>query len=80
MRRTRGAPSGLLSGVLTGVGVAAFLDEVVFHQLLQWHHLYDGSTPAIGLVSDGVFHAFGFFAVVGGFGGGAGTCTSEETT
>lgn len=54
----------VLSGVLLGVGIAAFVDETVFHQLLHWHHFYDRSTPAAGLVSDGVFHAFGFFATV----------------
>jgi uncharacterized membrane protein len=52
------------SGVLIGVGIAAFVDEAVFHQLLHWHHFYDRSTPAVGLVSDGIFHAFGWFAVV----------------
>lgn len=56
----------LWSGFLVGVGVVAFIDETVFHQLLHWHHFYDRSTPDVGLVSDGVFHAFGFFAVVGG--------------
>jgi uncharacterized membrane protein len=54
------------SGVLAGLGLAAFLDETVFHQLLHWHHFYDGGTPAAGLVSDGLFHAFGFVAVVAG--------------
>jgi uncharacterized membrane protein len=52
------------AGVLIGVGTAAFVDETVFHQLLHWHHFYDRSTPAAGLVSDGLFHAFGWFAVV----------------
>jgi uncharacterized membrane protein len=52
------------SGVLIGVGIAAFIDETVFHQLLHWHHFYDKSTPDIGLVSDGIFHAFGWFAIV----------------
>ena len=52
------------SGVLVGVGFAAFLDETVFHQLLHWHHFYDRSTPDVGLASDGLFHAFGFVAVV----------------
>jgi uncharacterized membrane protein len=56
----------LWSGVLVGVGTAAFLDETVFHQLLHWHHFYDRSTPAAGLVSDGIFHAVGWFALVGG--------------
>jgi len=54
------------SGVLAGVGLVAFIDETVFHQLLHWHHFYDKSTTDIGLVSDGLFHAFGFFAVVSG--------------
>jgi uncharacterized membrane protein len=54
----------VLSGVLLGVGIAAFVDETVFHQLLHWHHFYDKSTPAVGLVSDGLFHAVGFFAAV----------------
>src|SRR3954452_8960777 len=54
------------SGALVGIGVAAFVDETVFHQLLHWHHFYDRSTPAAGLVSDGIFHAFGWIAVVAG--------------
>ena len=53
-----------VSGVLFGIGLAAFVDETVFHQLLHWHHFYDRSTTAAGLVSDGIFHAFGWFAVV----------------
>ncbi|MDN3359239.1 DUF2243 domain-containing protein [Actinomadura sp. DC4] len=57
-------PRSVWSGVLIGIGVAAFVDETVFHQLLHWHHFYDRSTPAVGLVSDGLFHAFGWFAVV----------------
>jgi uncharacterized membrane protein len=56
----------VLSGVLLGVGIAAFVDETVFHQLLHWHHFYDRSTPAAGLVSDGIFHAVGWFAAVAG--------------
>jgi hypothetical protein len=55
----------LLSGLLFGVGIAAFVDETVFHQLLHWHHFYDKSTLDVGLVSDGLFHAFGWFAAVG---------------
>lgn len=61
--RTRGS---VWSGVLFGVGAVAFLDETVFHQLLHWHHFYDRSTSEIGLVSDGLFHAFSWFATIGG--------------
>lgn len=57
MAETRG--QGLLwPGVLTGIGLAGTLDEVVLHQLLGWHHFYDRSTPTAGLVSDGLFHLF----------------------
>jgi uncharacterized membrane protein len=56
----------VLTGVLIGVGVAGFLDETVFHQLLHWHHFYDRGTTTAGLVSDGFFHAFSWTAVVAG--------------
>lgn len=65
---TRRAMPGrsIAAGVLLGVGVAAFLDETVFHQVLHWHHFYDGSTSDVGLVSDGIFHAGGWLAIVVG--------------
>jgi uncharacterized membrane protein len=47
----------------------AAVDEIVFHQILAWHHFYDGATPAIGLLSDGILHAAEVIALVaGGFG------------
>ncbi|MHC3472222.1 DUF2243 domain-containing protein [Streptomyces sp. 7R007] len=63
-RRTRSR--ALVGGLLTGIGIAAFVDETVFHQLLHWHHFYDRSTPEAGLVSDGLFHAGGWLAIVAG--------------
>jgi uncharacterized membrane protein len=54
------------AGVLVGLGLAAFVDEAVFHQLLHWHHFYDGGGPDAGLVSDGLFHAGGWLAIVAG--------------
>jgi uncharacterized membrane protein len=56
----------LRSGACCGVGLAAFVDETVFHQLLHWHHFYDKSSSSAGLVSDGLFHAVGFTAIVVG--------------
>lgn len=53
--------------LLVGVGVMAAVDEIVFHQLLQWHHFVDLSTPFVGIVSDGVLHAFELLATVIGF-------------
>ena len=61
-----GPARSLTAGVLIGIGVAAFIDETVFHQLLHWHHFYDRSTATAGLVSDGFFHAGGWLCVVGG--------------
>ncbi|ARF17855.1 DUF2243 domain-containing protein [Sporosarcina ureae] len=55
----------LWAGILFGLGFVAFLDETLFHQLLHWHKFYDQSTVAVGLVSDGLFHAFSWFATVG---------------
>lgn len=54
----------LASGLLFGIGLVAFIDEAVFHQILGWHHFYDKSTTAVGLFSDGLFHAFSWFATV----------------
>ena len=56
----------ILSGVLAGLGLVAFVDETVFHQLLHWHHFYDLSSADLGLVSDGVFHAVSWFATIAG--------------
>jgi uncharacterized membrane protein len=51
---------------MLGAGLAAGLDEIVFHQILAWHHFYDGSTPLIGLLSDGLLHAVQLVASVAG--------------
>lgn len=52
---------------LVGAGVMAGVDEIVFHQILQWHHFYDLATPTIGIVSDGLLHAAELLAIVAGF-------------
>lgn len=45
--------------------MGGFLDGIVLHQILQWHHLLSTPLPAVDLVSvkvnmfwDGLFHAF----------------------
>ena len=60
-RRSLGA------ALLIGVGIMAAIDEIVFHQLLAWHHFYDQSTPEISLLSDGLLHAGELIALVAGF-------------
>ncbi|PRY51037.1 putative membrane protein [Geodermatophilus tzadiensis] len=56
----------LVSGLLLGLGTAGAVDEIVFHQLLHWHHFYDRASGAAGLVSDGLLHAGTFSAAVAG--------------
>lgn len=45
----------------------AAVDEIVFHQLLSWHHFYDRSTHEVALMSDGLLHAGELVALVAGF-------------
>ena len=61
-----------LPGLLLGVGLGGFVDGIVLHQILQWHHLLtsEGSYPATtvaGLeantLADGLFHAATWLAV-----------------
>lgn len=63
----------IASGVFFGVGLGGFLDGIVFHQLLQWHHLLSSVVPPTELVAlkynmvwDGVFHVFTWLACVAG--------------
>lgn len=55
------------SGILIGMGIMAAVDEILFHQILAWHHFYDQSTPLVGLISDGFLHAAELIAIVTGF-------------
>jgi uncharacterized membrane protein len=57
----------LWATVLIGSGIMAAIDEIIFHQVLGWHHFYDQSTPPIGLLSDGLLHAAELIAIVAGF-------------
>jgi uncharacterized membrane protein len=52
---------------LIGAAVMAAADEIVFHQLLGWHHFYDRSTPSVGLLSDGLLHTAELLGLVAGF-------------
>lgn len=56
----------MTSGVLIGIGVMALVDEIIFHQLLQWHHFFDFDTTQFGIFSDGLLNSFALFAIVAG--------------
>ncbi|MER7490078.1 DUF2243 domain-containing protein [Streptomyces sp. NPDC126497] len=58
--------SMLVCGVI-GAAVMAAVDEIVFHQVLGWHHFYDRSTTGVGLLSDGLLHTAELLALVAGF-------------
>ncbi|HWU12197.1 MAG TPA: DUF2243 domain-containing protein [Streptomyces sp.] len=58
--------SMVVCGVI-GVAVMAAVDEIVFHQILGWHHFYDRSTTSVGLMSDGLLHTAELLALVVGF-------------
>mgnify|MGYP001377038730 CR=1 FL=1 len=53
--------------LLLGAGLGGFVDGIVLHQILRWHHLLSGR-PGAGLtqnlVADGLFHAVTWLAVV----------------
>ena len=55
----------LLPAVLVGIGLAGTFDEVLLHQLLNWHHFYtDGE--AVEMWTDGAFHLLSTGALVAG--------------
>lgn len=46
----------LISGLVVGIGVAGNLDQIVLHELLQWHSFYVHTGPPWRLFIDGLFH------------------------
>jgi uncharacterized membrane protein len=71
-----------LPGVLLGLGLGGFVDGIVLHQLLQWHHMLSASgSDNLGLrvypvntvaglevntLWDGLFHSLTWLAIVAG--------------
>jgi uncharacterized membrane protein len=56
----------LWSGVILGIGLIGSLDEIVLHQLLQWHTFYVHTTSYWRIVSDGIFHLVSAGLLLGG--------------
>jgi uncharacterized membrane protein len=55
----------IVAGVVLGIGQAGFFDGIIFHQLLQWHHMFssvktDATVAGLELntLGDGLFHLF----------------------
>ena len=59
---TRAQPTNnravLWTAVMLGIGLVGSFDEIVLHQLLQWHNFYVHADQYWRIFSDGVFHFF----------------------
>jgi uncharacterized membrane protein len=65
----------LAPALVLGIGFGGFLDGIVMHQLLQWHHMVsaEGCCPTSSLAglednttADGVFHAVAWLVAMAG--------------
>ena len=62
-------------GILLGIGLGGFVDGIVLHQILQWHHMlsetdrYPPTTLSnleVNTLADGIFHAATWIFVFAG--------------
>ena len=70
-----GQPPSVAQGLLLGLGLGGFVDGIVIHQLLQWHHMVSHTpdhpmTTLAGLqvntFADGLFHSLTWVLVLVG--------------
>jgi uncharacterized membrane protein len=52
------------AGVALGVGIGGSFDGIVFHQLLQWHHVVMTGPLSRQILTDGLFHTFAVGALL----------------
>ena len=52
-----------LPSFLMGLGFGGFVDGIVLHEILQWHHMISGTEPTdtvagleLNVIADGFFH------------------------
>ena len=64
-------PPSRLAGLLYGLGLGGFIDGIVLHQILQWHHMVSADRPPttlagleVNTVADGFFHLVTWVCVV----------------
>jgi uncharacterized membrane protein len=64
-------PPPRTSGLLFGLGLGGFVDGIVLHQILQWHHMVSAGTPPttvagleLNTLADGFFHLATWVLVV----------------
>jgi uncharacterized membrane protein len=63
----------IAAAVLLGLGLGGFFDGIVFHQILQWHHMVSTPRPPdslenleLNMLGDGIFHAATWIVTVAG--------------
>ncbi|ANZ41625.1 hypothetical protein BBK82_42430 [Lentzea guizhouensis] len=58
------------AALVLGLGIGGFIDGIVIHQLLGWHHMLSGWYPLtevhLMMVGDGVFHLLCLLLVLAG--------------
>jgi len=68
-------PPSKAAGLLYGLGFGGFIDGILLHQILQWHHMvsdthdYPMTTLAgleVNTLADGFFHVVTWFLVLAG--------------
>ncbi|MGC5170523.1 DUF2243 domain-containing protein [Microbacterium sp. DT81.1] len=80
----RDRPGIVLPGLLLGIGLGGFVDGILLHQVLQWHHMLTSSATAnipigdypattvhglqMNTLWDGLFHVVTWLAVLAGLG------------
>jgi len=62
----------IAAGILLGLGLVGFVDGILLHQILQWHHMLSSVRPAhtvsdleLNMVWDGLFDASTWVLTVG---------------
>ncbi|WP_413174034.1 DUF2243 domain-containing protein [Anabaena azotica] len=63
----------IAAGIFLGLGLGGFIDGILLHQILQWHHMISNIQPPttisnieLNMVWDGLFHALDWiFTVIG---------------
>lgn len=63
----------IVAGIVLGLGQGGFFDGIVFHQLLQWHHMFssvktDATIAGLELntIGDGLFHLLDWLLTLSG--------------
>jgi uncharacterized membrane protein len=84
VRHARAPQDIAFPGILLGVGLGGFVDGILLHQILQWHHMLTSASTAnidvgsyppttvhgleVNTLWDGLFHTFTWLAVLVGLG------------